>query len=342
MPQLILLNICIGIASHLAVYIRKEHHLQAAILLRIYAVAYFVIWFGCIHLNGETPYSATISTTTMALSYCFGLFGSMITYRLFFHQLNSFPGPAGAKVSKLWHLWQVRRAKQYLVLHELHNKYGDFVRTGEFSMQGGSRRGLFNAYAGPNEICVFRPEAVKSIHGYGSQCTKSAWYDMLKPYTAMNTTRSRLEHDKRRRAYESGLSIKGSLSAVIMPLKLTLFKAVQGYQTRVLHSANDLDNAFSQLAGQPMNISVWFQYFAFDVMGELGFGKTFNQVRTAKSHFETDFLRNGMSLLAIVTPVPWLYHLGCSIPGLTRDWEELLSWSARQAERKVSVSLADE
>lgn len=164
---------------------------------------------------------------------------------------------------------------------------------------------------------------------------------MLKPYTAMNTTRSRPEHDKRRRSYESGLSIKGSLSTVVSRLKLISFKAVRGYETRVLHSANDLDNAFLQLVGKPINISVWFQYFAFDVMGELGFGQNFNQVKTAKSHFETDFLRNGMSLLAVVTPVPWLYHLGRSVPCLTRQWEELLSWSARQAKRRVEVSLAD-
>ncbi|KAL8822365.1 MAG: hypothetical protein Q9191_006899, partial [Dirinaria sp. TL-2023a] len=135
----------------------------------------------------------------------------------------------------------------------------------------------------------------------------------------MNTTRSKLEHDKRRRAYESGLSVK----------------AVRGYETRVLHNANDLSSAFLQIVGKPINVSVWFQYFAFDVMGELGFGKNFNQIRTAKSHFETDFLRNGMSLLAIVTPMPWLYHLGRSLPCLTRQWDKLLSWSARQAKHRV-------
>lgn len=213
MLRFILPSSCVGIASHLAFYIRREHHLRAAVLLRFYVMAYIMTWLGCVQLHGEAPYYATISSTTVALSYCLGLFGSMMIYRLFFHQLNSFPGPTGAKISKLWHLAQVRSAKQYLLLHDLHNKYGDFVRTGDFTVKKGCKGSLFNVYTGPNEICVFRPEAVKSIHGYSSGCTKSAWYDMLKPYTAMNTTRSRLEHDKRRRAYESGLSVKGFLIA---------------------------------------------------------------------------------------------------------------------------------
>ena len=118
-------------------------------------------------------------------------------------------------------------------------------------------------------------------------------------------------------------------------------EAVQGYEDRVARNACELEAAFSQLAESSVNISVWFQYFAFDVMGELGFGESFNQVRTAKSHFETDFFRHGMSILALVTPVPWLYHLTRSLPGLpgpTKDWLALLSWSAQKAKAKIGVS----
>ena len=45
-----------------------------------------------------------------------------------------------------------------------------------------------------------------------------------------------------------------------------------------------------------------------------------------------------MSILATVTPVPWMYHLALSIPGLTKNWQALLSWSARQAKQKMEVS----
>lgn len=118
-------------------------------------------------------------------------------------------------------------------------------------------------------------------------------------------------------------------------------EAVRGYDDRIFHSANELSIAFAQAAGAPVDITTWFQYFAFDVMGELGFGKSFHQVQNAKSHFQTDFLRKGMSILAIVTPVPWLYHLALSIPGLTRDWQALLSWSVQQVKQRLEVSQDD-
>ena len=120
--------------------------------------------------------------------------------------------------------------------------------------------------------------------------------------------------------------------------KLTALAAIQGYEGRVLSHAKQLDNAFARLAGSPINITTWFQYFGFDVMGELGFGGSFNQVKNAQPHFETEFLREGMSILATVTPVPWMYHLALSIPGLTKDWQALLSWSAGQAKKKMEVS----
>lgn len=87
---------------------------------------------------------------------------------------------------------------------------------------------------------------------------------------------------------------------------------------------------------------MWMQYFAFDIMGEVGFGESFHQAATGRSHFETEFLRHGMSMLAWVTPIPWLYHLALAIPavpGFTKDWLDLLAWSVDQAKLKLQVLL---
>lgn len=121
--------------------------------------------------------------------------------------------------------------------------------------------------------------------------------------------------------------------------RLIVSIAIQRYGPRVLSHAKQLDDAFQKSAGSPIDITTWFRYFGFDVMGEIGFGKSFDQIKTAKPHFETEFLREGMTILATVTPVPWLYHLARSVPGLTKDWQALLSWSARQAKQKIEVGL---
>jgi hypothetical protein len=60
------------------------------------------------------------------------LWANMLIYRTFFHPLNRFPGPFGARLSKFWSLRQVVRSKSrwYRVCVDLHKKYGDYVRTG--------------------------------------------------------------------------------------------------------------------------------------------------------------------------------------------------------------------
>ena len=61
-----------------------------------------------------------------------GLLASITTYRLFFHRLTraGFVGPLSWRVSKLSHAWLCRASKNHEVLEKIHDKYGDFVRTG--------------------------------------------------------------------------------------------------------------------------------------------------------------------------------------------------------------------
>ena len=67
----------------------------------------------------------------------FGYWGTLssltIVYRLApFHALASIPGPFLCKISKLWLAYKTYGGKQHLYLLELHRKYGDVVRIGEW------------------------------------------------------------------------------------------------------------------------------------------------------------------------------------------------------------------
>lgn len=54
-------------------------------------------------------------------------------YRLSpFHPLARYPGPAINKLSKLTMAWKLYRGKQHLYYKEMHDRYGDIVRVGEF------------------------------------------------------------------------------------------------------------------------------------------------------------------------------------------------------------------
>ena len=121
-----------GIISHLAFFIRGEHHLHVTNLLALYLVAICGVFMCYLTVDESRLDHAIVSTVLLFGTYCIGLFGSITTYRLFFHDLRGFPGPTLAKVTKLWHTWQVLDAKQYLLLDRLHMQYGDFVRTGRY------------------------------------------------------------------------------------------------------------------------------------------------------------------------------------------------------------------
>ena len=119
-----------GILSHIGVFIRGEHHLQAPFLFRLYlllAIALLLSQSAALSYNMK---EAAYTSTYLISSYAAALFSSMTVYRVFFHRLRDFPGPPLAKVSKLWHMSKVLDAKQYLFLDGLRMKYGDYVRTG--------------------------------------------------------------------------------------------------------------------------------------------------------------------------------------------------------------------
>lgn len=56
---------------------------------------------------------------------------SIVAYRLSpFHPLARYPGPLACKISKWWMVWQTKNGRQHKWHQEMHNKYGDAVRTG--------------------------------------------------------------------------------------------------------------------------------------------------------------------------------------------------------------------
>jgi hypothetical protein len=64
------------------------------------------------------------------------LWTNMLIYRAFFHPLNKFPGPFGAKLTKFWGFGKVIGSKiQYFkVAGKLQEQYGDYVRAGSMKI----------------------------------------------------------------------------------------------------------------------------------------------------------------------------------------------------------------
>lgn len=121
-----------GILSHNLIFIRNEHHIQAPQLFRFFLLLSLLLFVGeariwALNDSGQ----AARASALIVLSYSASLFISIAIYRIFFHKLRKFPGPIGARVSKLWHVGKLLGQPNFKVLDELHQQYGDFVRTGE-------------------------------------------------------------------------------------------------------------------------------------------------------------------------------------------------------------------
>ena len=121
-----------GILSHTLIFIRNEHHIQAPQLFRLFLVFPLLLFIGESILWGLSDTGQAARTSTLiVLSYGSSLFTSIAIYRVFFHRLSKFPGPIGARISKFWHVGKLLSQPNFKVLDELHQRYGDFVRTGE-------------------------------------------------------------------------------------------------------------------------------------------------------------------------------------------------------------------
>ena len=64
---------------------------------------------------------------------------------------------------------------------------------------------------GPNELAIFEPDVLPEIlEGSKNLFSKPAWYDNLRPYTGLNTHRSGVVHEHRRRVWDQGFTTKGA------------------------------------------------------------------------------------------------------------------------------------
>jgi hypothetical protein len=138
-PRLLSLasGVLLGVAAHLGVFIHGEWHVHAPQL--IISHVFVVLCLALCRAVLQDSYDPGLALLVDRLGWIFvtyplGLFGSILVYRASrFHRLTAadFPGPFGARLSKLWHVWQCRDSRNHEVLDRLHQKYGDFVRTGK-------------------------------------------------------------------------------------------------------------------------------------------------------------------------------------------------------------------
>ncbi|KAH7923089.1 cytochrome P450 [Leucogyrophana mollusca] len=209
-------------------------------------------------------------TTVLVLFPGLVLLAHVVPY--FVDQFNqrSIPGPFLAKFSDAWLGWVSSQGHRSDVVHELHKRYGTFVRIA------------------PNHVSVADPDALQIVYAHGNGSLKSDFYDaFVSIHRGLFNTRNRADHARKRKIVSHVFSQKNVLE---------FEPNVRLYVGQLLDQWDRLcDAAAKGLSGTEgeggwvgrngllwLDCLPWYNYLAFDIIGDLAFGSPFGMILNAK------------------------------------------------------------
>ncbi|KAJ0136936.1 Uncharacterized protein HZ326_20054 [Fusarium oxysporum f. sp. albedinis] len=187
-----------------------------------------------------------------------------VFYNLFFHPLRRFPGPLLWRASIIPSMNALARGKLAYAVADLHEQYGHVVRIA------------------PNEISFTEPDAWKDICGHRVGASKGheemgkyqPFYRCLaKPTNIINALKH--EHAPLRRQLAHGFSDR------IMRAQEPNMNKYIDLLIRRLH-----EKGTDPITGQlnPLDMSSWYNYTTFDIIGDLAFGESFDCLQDSNYH----------------------------------------------------------
>ena len=125
-----------------------------------------------------------------------------------------------------------------------------------------------------------------------------------------------------------------------MYLELTS-TALRNYESRVRKYADELVQQISLFSGKELNATKWFNYFSFDVMGDLSFGKSFNMLTKGEEHYAIKLLHDNTRPIGILSPVPWFLHTCTKIPFAAEGVKRFLTYSEQCVEERKTMKVSE-
>jgi cytochrome P450 len=177
---------------------------------------------------------------------------------------------------------------------------------------------------GPNDISLTDPAAVAVISSTNTKCSKAPWYANDTPLTSMHTTRDRQQHDRRRKVWSPAFSPA----------------ALRGYEGRVQRYNEQLieglaSRKFVEKDGSnAVNVSEVFNWYSFDVMGDLAFGRSFDCLTSGETHWAINLLNEGMKPAGLGMPT-WFFQFIISIPGAATDYWRFIDFCSAQLAKRM-------
>ncbi|KAH7009661.1 benzoate 4-monooxygenase cytochrome P450 [Ilyonectria destructans] len=290
----------VGVLLHVGVFTRGEWDLYTTKLLGT-SIILNASLAGLLFFSGAeefgTRWEAFRAASLLSSAVWAGLYSSLLVYRGAFHRLNRFPGPFWARISNFYVTsLSVKKFQLYEEVQQLHEKYGDIVRLG------------------PSELSISDPKAFPLIHSNTSPCTKGPWYNILYPVLSLHMMRDNKAHGVRRKTWDKAFSTK----------------ALRDYEPRVAKYTNLLLEKLEAVQGLPFDASTMFNFYSFDVMGDLAFGKSFDMLKNGVVHYFMKSVHTNMLAVSAFSHLVWIFPLFKEIPGLNYEHLKFQNWLSSQ------------
>ncbi|KAL2432176.1 Benzoate 4-monooxygenase bphA [Exophiala dermatitidis] len=172
------------------------------------------------------------------------------------------PGPLPAALSNLWLLYQCRRGRRYKAVDDAHKKYGKVVRIQ------------------PNHVSIADDRYINTIYGHGNGFLKSEYYDaFVSIQRGLFNTRDRAEHTRKRKVVSHTFSAK-SIGQFEQYIHANLDLFVQKW-TNLARTRKNPSTGYASI-----DALHWFNYLAFDIIGDLAFGQPFGMLEHERDFAE--------------------------------------------------------
>ncbi|MCJ1284882.1 hypothetical protein MMC26_004219 [Xylographa opegraphella] len=233
---------------------------------------------------------------------------SRAIYNIYFHPLSAFPGPRFAAATKIPVVYAALAGNTPRWLHALHTAYdSDVIRTS------------------PDELSFTAPAAWHDM--YAQVPGRKALPKDMRLFVGIDSiiTANDADHSRLRRILAHAFSDKALREQE--PLLQTHVDAfVAGMRER---------------AGGPVDVTPWFSYYTFDVIGDLAFGEPFDCLRDARLHPWVAALFQALQFVVFVSATmqfpPAHRALRACIPAsLLRGRNTLLGRSAATVDRRLA------
>ncbi|KAJ7315041.1 cytochrome P450 monooxygenase [Mycena albidolilacea] len=184
--------------------------------------------------------------------------------------IRHYPGPFLAKFSDAWLGYVSQQGHRSEVIHELHLKYGPFVRIS------------------PSEVSVADPEALAIVYAHGNGALKSSFYDaFVSIERGLFNTRDRKQHARKRKIVSHVFSQK---NVVEFEPHIKLYVGMLLGQWDRLYagalkglSGTEGDGGWVGRDGRLwLDLLPWANYLAFDIIGDLAFGAPFGMIEAGR------------------------------------------------------------